>query len=81
MHFTRDRAAAGALDPRGRKEAGLRPQFIEVFGDRQSIPDLDTLMGQAGDQKGRRKQKKLGARRGVVAAGLFLLERQAGELA
>jgi len=40
----------------GRQKPGFRLDFMEIFGDRQGIPDLDPMVGQAGHQKRRRKQ-------------------------
>src|SRR5205807_2069331 len=48
MHLAGDRAAAGARRSARRHQLGLGAELIEVFGDRQRIPDLDAVVGEAG---------------------------------
>ena len=60
---------------------GLRHDFVEIVGDRQSIPDLDAVVGQAGHQKRRRQQEEFGAHRGIVRGHDLLGEIEPGELA
>ena len=81
MHFARDRAATRALGALLRQQARRGQQFMEIFGDGERVPDLDAIVGQAGDQERRRQQQQLGPRRGVVAADHLLLELQAGHFA
>src|SRR5260370_40094033 len=81
MHFAGDRAAAGARDPLGGNEPGIGLQLVDIFGDGERVPDLDAVMGEAGDEKRRRQQKKLGPRGWVVARRLLLLELETGHFA
>ncbi len=81
MHFAADRAAMRALRPVGRQQPGLRHDLVQIFGDRQRVPHLDAVMGQAGHQERRRQQQQFGAGRGVVGADMLLLEVQPGQLA
>ena len=57
------RAAARVL----RQQPGVGQDLVEVFGDRQRVPDLDAVMGEAGHQERGRQQQQLGAGGGVVA--------------
>ncbi len=81
MHLAADRAAMRA---RG-FSFGSRPASgrvsLRYSRDRQRVPDLDAVMGEAGHQEGGRQQQQFGARRGVVAGDHLLLEVEAGELA
>jgi hypothetical protein len=49
MHLAADRAAMRARDLFLRQQAGFRQGLVEIFGDRQCVPDLDAVMGEAGD--------------------------------
>ena len=81
MHLAADRAAMRARGERLRQQAGLGQDLVQIFGDRQRVPDLDAVMGEAGHQEGRRQQQQFGAGRGVVAGDSLLLEFEAGHLA
>ncbi len=74
MHLAGDRAAMRARGQRLRQQAGVGQDLVEIFGDRQRVPDLDAVMGEAGHQEGGRQQQQLGARRGIVAGDGLLLE-------
>jgi hypothetical protein len=81
MHFTANRATPGARGTVCRHKLGVWPQFVEIFGDGERVPDLDPVMAEAGDKKGRRKEKEFGAGRGIVARYLLLLELETGHFA
>src|SRR5213075_177005 len=74
-----DRAAMLPLHAIGGQEAGVRHRLVEIFGDRQRVPDGGALVPQARHQDRRRQQQDFGPRRGVVGGGNDLLEGQAGE--
>src|SRR5262249_23727846 len=81
MHFTGDRAAVGARDSVGGNKLGVRLQLVDVFRDGERVPDLDAVMGEAGDKKRRRQQKEFGPRGWVVARRLSFLELETGHFA
>src|SRR4029077_9553481 len=81
VHFTGDRAAMGTRDAVCRQEIGVGLQLVDIFRDRQGIPDLDPVMGETGDQERRREQKEFGPRGRVVARRLPFLEVESGHFA
>src|SRR4029077_12232426 len=81
MHLAGDRAAMRAGGAVRRHELGVRLQFIETFRDRQRVPYLDAVMGEAGHEKRRGQQKELGPGRGIVAVGLLFVEFETGHFA
>src|SRR5262249_34028543 len=81
MHLAGDRAAVGARYTVGGNELGVGLQLVDVFRDRERVPDLDAVMGEAGDEKRRRQQKEFGPRGWVVARRLWLVELETGHFA
>ena len=61
MHLAADRAAAGAGGALGRQQSGFRVQLVQIFADRQRVPDPNPGMGQARHQDRRRQQQQFGA--------------------
>jgi hypothetical protein len=53
--------ARGAIP---RDEAGVRLELVEVFGDRERVPDLHAVVLEAGDEKRGREQQQLRPRGG-----------------
>ena len=74
MHFTGDRAAAGARHAVGGNELGVGLQLVDVFRDRERVPDLQAIMGQPWHQKGRRQQQQFRPRGGVIRADMVLFK-------
>ena len=81
MHLAADRAAMRARGAVLRQQAGLGHGLVEIFRDRQRVPDLDAVMGQARHQERGRQQQQFGAGRGIVAGDRLLLEIEPGHLA
>ncbi len=81
VHLARDRAAARAIGPIVRHKLSIGLDLVEIFGDRERVPDLHAFVGEAGHQERRRQQQQFGTCRGVVAARLLLLECEASHLA
>ena len=79
MHLAADRAAMRARRRVGGQQPGLRLDLVQVLGDRQRVPHLDALVGQARHQDRRRQQQDFLARIGVVGRNHHLLELEAGE--
>ena len=63
-----------------RQQARFWGNFVEEFADRQRVPHLDSLIGQAGHENARRQQQDFGARVGVVGRDDRFVEIDAGEL-
>ena len=82
MHLAADRAAMRALRLFGREQAGVRPDFMEVFGNGQRVPDLQPRYGSG---RGRGKTAIATAIRraseGSSVETLLLVEVQAGHFA
>jgi hypothetical protein len=74
-----ERQCARWMHAIGRQQADVRHHLVEVFRDRQRVPDRGALVPQARHQDRRRQQQDFGPCRGVVGGGNGLLERQAGE--
>ncbi len=70
--------ARGAVE---RHQLGAGIELVEIFRDGKRVPDLDAIMGEAGDKKGRRKEQEFGAGRGIVTRYLLLLELEASHFA
>jgi hypothetical protein len=81
MHLAADRPAVGAGNLVGRQQARFRLQFVQIFADRQGVPDLDRAMLQAGHEEGRRQQQKLCPRGRIVERGDLFVELQPGHFA
>src|SRR6202008_4873864 len=78
MHLAANRAAVRTCASVGRQQACLRPDLVEVLGDRERVPYLDPLVLEAGHEERWGPQQQLGARRRVVAAHDLLVELEAG---
>ena len=48
-----NRAAVGARGSVGGNKLGVRLQLVDVFRDGERVPDLDAVMGEAGNEKRR----------------------------
>ena len=64
-----------------RQQPGVGFELVEIFRDRQRVPDLDAVMRQARHQEGGREQQQFGAGGGVVARQDLLVEIEARHLA
>jgi hypothetical protein len=64
-----------------RQKPGFGLEVVEIFGDRERVPDLDAVMGEAGNQERRREQQQFGASGRII--GRYHVDRdvEAGHLA
>src|SRR5262249_34281034 len=72
--LTGGRPGLGAREGGGGNELGVWFHLVDVFRGGGRAPDLDAVMGEAGDEKRRRQQKEFGPRGWVVARRLSFLE-------
>ena len=64
-----------APDAVRRQQAGVGANLVQVFGNRQRVPDGGAVVAQARHQDRRRQQQDFGPRRRVIRRGDELLER------
>src|SRR6516164_4869561 len=81
MHFAADRAAMGALCPVGRKQSCIRIDLVEIFSDRQRVPDFQVVVSKAWHQERRRQQEQFRSSRGIVCRDLPLFKIKARHFA
>lgn len=74
VDFTANRPAMRPLDAVGRQQAGIGHDLVEVFGDRQRVPDRSPVMPQAGAPGSTTTTAGFPPRRGVIGSGDDLLE-------
>ena len=63
-----------------RQQPGVRPDLVEILGDRQRVPYRGAVVPQARHQDRRRQQQDFGPRRRIVRRGDDLVELQPGKL-
>src|SRR5690242_6807058 len=81
MHFATDRAAMGALRPIGRKQPRTGLDFVEIFSDRQRVPDFQAVVSKARHKERGRQQEQFRSSRGIVRRNLLLSEIEARHFA
>jgi len=74
-------AAMGAGDAVPGIHAGIGIKLVEIFGDRQRVPDAGALVRQPRHQHRWRQQQQLGAIAGIIERDRQLLDLEPGEAA
>jgi hypothetical protein len=80
MHLAADRAAMRPRLHVGRQQARLGLDFVQVFADRQRVPDLDAAVQQRRHPHRGRQQQDFGLHGRVVGRDHLFGELQPGEL-